>query len=85
QDHRYKGLSFSSNHFLEGKYLKHHCKLDSIAKVLLNDKYKTQNWSNRAYFKIIKLARTIADLHSIQLISDEHILEAIFFQNTGWN
>ncbi|PCJ19550.1 MAG: magnesium chelatase [Candidatus Cloacimonadota bacterium] len=85
QKNRYKDLNILSNHFLEGKYLKYYCKLDSMAKTLLNEKYMEQKWSNRAYFKIIKLARTIADLSKIEMINDEHIFEAIYFQNNQWS
>ncbi len=41
-----------------------------------------KNWSNRTYIKIIRLARTIADLHGVREITDQSIWEAIKL-NTG--
>ncbi|MBI0577770.1 YifB family Mg chelatase-like AAA ATPase [Neobacillus cucumis] len=41
-----------------------------------------KNWSNRTYIKIIRLARTIADLHGAREITDQSIWEAIKL-NTG--
>ncbi|MCO4781576.1 MAG: YifB family Mg chelatase-like AAA ATPase [Candidatus Cloacimonetes bacterium] len=85
QNKRYDGSSITSNHQLEGKFLKHHCKMNSIAKTLLHKKYKEQSWSNRAYFKIVKLARTIADLSGVELIDEPQVYEAVYFQNTQWS
>lgn len=47
---------------------------------LLNDGARKLNLSPRAYHRIIKLARTIADLDGIESIQNEHILEALQYR-----
>jgi magnesium chelatase family protein len=47
---------------------------------LLNESAKRLNLSARAYHRIIKLARTIADLDNQDQISDNHLLEALQYR-----
>ena len=56
------------------------CKLTKSARNLLEAATKSQNFSARAFFKIIKVARTIADLESSENIEEAHIAEAIAYR-----
>ncbi len=55
-------------------------KLEESAKEILNTSAKKLNISARAYHRIIKLARTIADLDESKIIKTEHILEALQYR-----
>lgn len=57
-----------------------HCILSDPAKILLNETCKKLELSARVYFKLLKIARTIADLASHEIISDADIAEAMLFR-----
>ncbi|MFM2083033.1 MAG: hypothetical protein RL380_1724 [Verrucomicrobiota bacterium] len=57
--------------------LKQHCELDEPTRELLKNAMAEYNLSARAYDRILKVARTIADLAAAAQISTEHVSEAI--------
>lgn len=57
------------------------CPLNDGAQTLLENAFKTMNLSARSYDRIIKVARTVADLSGKDNIEDVHIAEAIGFRN----
>jgi magnesium chelatase family protein len=57
--------------------LKAHCELDEPTRELLKHAMTEYNLSARAYDRILKVARTIADLAASEKIAAEHISEAI--------
>lgn len=61
--------------------LKKTCPLTSDAQLLLGQAFKKMNLSARSYDRIIKVARTIADLDHAQEIEDRYIAEAIQLRN----
>lgn len=77
---RYKNDKIYSNSQILNRDIKKYCKLsDSSQRIMKNafDKYK---FSARTYNKIIKVARTIADLDNDKNIQDKHVLEAIRYR-----
>ena len=69
------------------RLLKQHCKLDSESQELIRIAMSELNLSARAYDRILKVARTIADLGSADAITAEHVSEAIqyrTFDRTLW-
>lgn len=67
--------------------LKKICRLDETSQLLLKKAMERLNLSARAYDRILKVARTIADLSSSENINTEHVAEAIQFRNLdreGW-
>ena len=56
------------------------CRLDGACAALLGEILEKQQLSMRAYFRIIKVARSIADLAGSADIRQEHILEAASFR-----
>lgn len=61
--------------------IEQHCKLDEQSINLLKSAMSRLGLSARAYDRIIKVARTIADLSSMDNISQDHIAEAISYRN----
>jgi len=67
--------------------LKKICRLDDASQLLLKKAMERLNLSARAYDRILKVARTIADLSASDQIKTEHVAEAIQFRNLdreGW-
>jgi magnesium chelatase family protein len=65
--------------------VEHSCSLSSSAQKILEDAMGHYKFSNRGYSKILKVARTIADLGQSDAINDEHISEAIYYRKNEWN
>jgi len=61
--------------------LKEHCKLDARGNEHLKNAMTDLNFSARAYDRILKVARTIADLAGSDAIAPDHLLEALSYRN----
>ena len=59
------------------------CPVTDDANVLLRQAYKAFSLSARGYYRILRTARTIADLDGAETICRAHIEEALFFRNGG--
>lgn len=70
-----------TNANLAGSLVKELANIDSSAVQLLNRAASSLNVSARSYFKIIKVARTIADLDESQKVLENHISEALQFRS----
>lgn len=76
QTRRFKGTWISSNAEMSVKQIGRFCPLDTDCEKLLSDLMETMQFSMRAYYRIIKVARSIADLEGSEDIRKEHIMEA---------
>jgi len=65
---------------LEGKALEQHAKLDSAGQTLLTQAVNRLGLSARAYHRLLRVARTLADLADSEQIGAAHIAEAIQFR-----
>jgi magnesium chelatase family protein len=81
QMERYSGQDIWFNSQLTPKNIKKYCKLDAKEQSLLEQAFRKMNLSARAYHRILKVARTIADLDSSNKISSRHISEAICYRS----
>lgn len=81
QNERYKGENIFSNSELQAKDIEKYCVLDSESRNLLEQAFENLGLSARAYNKILKVARTIADLENSVDIKDIHIAEAIQYRS----
>ncbi|MEO8598304.1 MAG: YifB family Mg chelatase-like AAA ATPase [bacterium] len=68
------------NHALSTGEIDTHCKPDAAAEQLLRAAMIRLNWSARAYHRVLKVARTIADLSGQTDIGSAHIAEAIQYR-----
>lgn len=80
QARRFAGEGITTNAEMSNAQIKSHCPLAPGSKKLLAKLMDHQKLSMRAYFRIIKVARSIADLAGSEKILDEHILEAASFR-----
>ena len=74
------GILFNSQ--MSGKEIHQFCALREADKRILDKAYRKYNMSARGYFKVIRVARTIADLEGCENINGAHLMEAIGYRNT---
>ncbi len=79
QSYRFKD-GFRANGLMEPREIKEHCKLTPSVQGLLREIIDKFHLSARSYDKLLKVARTIADLSESELIREEDVLEAIQYR-----
>jgi magnesium chelatase family protein len=88
QTQRFENLSaVHYNAQTQTKHIRNFCVLDEVSKSLLKQAMERLNLSARAYDRILKVARTIADLEASKSIESMHISEAIQYRSLdreGW-
>jgi magnesium chelatase family protein len=62
------------------RLIRKHCELDSEASGYLEHAMTGQNFSARAHDRILKVARTLADLEASERVQGNHVLEAINYR-----
>ena len=77
---RFKWTNLTFNSEMWTKEINKYCKLDSETDAILKQAIYSLNLSARSYYRVIKLARTIADLAWKPDIQKEHLLEALSFR-----
>ena len=80
QKERYLGLKARFNAQLGAGDTEKYCGLGKKEKELLGDAFDALNLSARAYHRIVRVARTIADLEGKEKIEEGHILEALGYR-----
>lgn len=76
-----KANGVHSNAMMRPDDLKMHCRLDDSSKQLLKSAMEKMGLSARAYDRILKVARTIADLDASEAIQAAHVAEAIQYRS----
>jgi len=80
QNERYQTYGIFSNSELTPNLIEQYCHLNDESKKIMKKAFDKLGLSVRAYNKILKVARTIADLDSSETILTEHIAEAIQYR-----
>lgn len=81
QKYRYQDLNIFSNSELNARQIKKYCQMNNDGEELLKMAYNKMSLSVRGYNKIIKVARTIADLDHSDDILAKHVAEAIQYRS----
>jgi magnesium chelatase family protein len=87
QQARYVGQGIHSNAQMSSQQLRKLCRIDAAGQALLQKAMERLGLSARAYDRILKVARTIADLADSPDIRTEHLAEAIQYRSLdreGW-
>ena len=82
QKERFKGDGILTNSDMGENHIKKYCVLSKDCEEILKRAYETLHLSPRARSRIIKVARTIADMAQLEKICPEHILEAISYRHS---
>jgi magnesium chelatase family protein len=81
----FAGINYNAQ--MNTKQIRQFCALDEVSLQLLKTAMERLNLSARAYDRILKVARTIADLEAVEHLSSQHIAEAIQYRSLdreGW-
>ena len=77
---RYTGTKMTTNYMLQGKDIQKYCTLGKKEHALMEQAFKVMGLTARAYHRIIKTARTIADLEGEERIRERHLKEALGYR-----
>lgn len=85
QQERFDGTDIFTNAQMDSKMMKLHCRLDQDGETMIRAAIEELGLSARAYDKILKVSRTIADLEGENAIQSAHIAEAIQYRTLDRN
>lgn len=77
---RFKGLNIFTNNEMSVEHLKKFCLLDELTEQLLKEAVDKLGLSARSYFRVLRVARTIADLAGSEKISFHDVAEALQYK-----
>ena len=83
QKKRFEG-SANNIHFnseIPSSLIGEYCPLSDSAEKVLREAFEKMKLSARSYHRIIKVARTIADIEDSFFIEEEHVMEALMYRN----
>ncbi len=80
QQSRYSGTSIKTNAEIKPASIQKYCLLDKEAEIIMKEAFVKMKLSARGYHRILKVARTIADLDSSEMIETHHLAEALQFR-----
>ncbi|RME06442.1 MAG: ATP-binding protein [Anaerolineae bacterium] len=83
QRERFAGTSLTTNADMRPTEIRRYCRLDDTGKALLRSAMQQMHLSARAYHRVLKLARTIADLAGAENIAPAHLAEALQYRPKG--
>ena len=81
QQERFAGTKVRMNSKMTSKMINEYCKLDDHSESLMKLAFEKYKISARGYTRILKVARTIADLDECENIQINHITEALAYRN----
>jgi magnesium chelatase family protein len=86
QSARFKGnKGIHTNSGMTPRLIKKHCELDAESSAFLEHQMSEMNFSARAHDRILKVARTLADLKGLEKIDTDSVLEAVNYRTLDRN
>ena len=82
QEERFKGTDLRYNSEMTPSDIRKYCVLGMKEKAFLERVFCSMDLSARAYHKVLRLARTIADLDGSEMIKEIHLMEAVSYRMT---
>jgi magnesium chelatase family protein len=82
---RFRGEKIYSNAQMSPRLIRKHCEIDTGSKALLENAITRLGLSARAYDRILKVSRTLADLEGVEGIEPNHVSEAIQYRTLDRN
>lgn len=81
QRERFAGTKTTCNAKIDSEQFEKFCIIDNDAEKTLKNAFENLGLTARAYDRVLKVARTIADLENSEIICSEHILEAVQYRS----
>lgn len=81
QKMRYRGENFCFNSHIPSSQIFEYCKLDKKQEIYMEQMYDKLNLTARTYHKILRVARTLADMDESEQIKMSHLNEALCYRN----
>jgi magnesium chelatase family protein len=85
QMERFRGEKIYSNAQMSPRHIRKYCVIDTGSKALLENAITRLGLSARAYDRILKVSRTLADLEGVERIEPNHVSEAIQYRTLDRN
>ena len=82
QTERFAGTGVTCNAHMPAPMIGEFCRLDGAGEALMRSAFERMGLTARSHDRILRVARTIADLDGAEAIGPEHLAEAIQFRNT---
>jgi len=77
---RFRGETISQNAAMSAGQVTRHCQLDSGSRLMLQQAFDKRGMSARSYERVLKVARTIADLQGVETLLEEHLAQALRYR-----
>jgi magnesium chelatase family protein len=81
QQRRFEGEKIFANAAMTPRMIRAHCRIDSHSEKMLESAMRRLGLSARAYDRILKVSRTIADLDGTEAINSNHVSEAVGYRS----
>jgi magnesium chelatase family protein len=81
QQKRFEGSRTTCNAKINASQFERWCEIDKEAEQTLKNAFDLLGFTARAYDRVLKVARTIADLEEAEIIQSHHVLEAIQYRS----
>ena len=81
QRERFKGTKTTGNAKIDAEQFEKYCVIDREAEQTLKTAFDSLGFTARAYNRVLKVARTIADLDGSEIIKSDHVLEAVQYRS----
>ena len=82
QERRFAGTATACNAHMTPEQLSRFCRLDAAGDKLMENAFARMGLTARSHDRILRVARTIADLEGSDAIAAHHLAEAIQYRNT---